>query len=294
MQQSAAFQSTRPRPFAALARRWRLLALIVVGFGPFVPSLLAMRDFLLADNALGFVPFMLPFAAYLFWVHGHDTKPPATRDVLLDVFFSAPLLLGAFFVLAVTPARLSWYFWLDRVDLLAFALFVSGAAVVFLGYQQVLRVWPAVVALFLGWPYFVVWVQNQIAGPFVTASAWIADRLVGFLSLPYAFDPGVARRADDDAPRRRRELLARDRAALRGDRRRHGLRAARRRAHAAHARTVGAAAVVVRRRAGASRSRSTSSASARCSRSPRAPRAPSRSTSCTRCSGSRCSCCCSW
>ncbi len=189
MQPSAAVSSVPARPLGALFGRWRLLALIVVGFAPFAPSLLAERDFLLADNALGFVPFMLPFAAYLFWVHGHVDGRPGKRDVLLDAFFATPLLLGAFFVLAVTPARLSWYFWLNRVDLLALALFATGAGVVFLGYQQVLRVWPAVAALFLGWPYVVVWAQSRIAAPFLAVTSWFADRMVGFLALPYAFDP---------------------------------------------------------------------------------------------------------
>lgn len=187
---SAALPPLGQSRLGALTRRWRLLALLVVGFAPFVPSLLSERDFLLADNALGFVPFMLPLAAYLFWVHGHVERRPGRRDVLLDVFFALPLLLGALFVLIVSPARLSWYFWLNRVDLLALGLFVTGVAVVFLGYQQVLRVWPAVVALFLGWPYAVVWVQNQIGAAFVAATSWVADRMVGFLRLPYVYQAG--------------------------------------------------------------------------------------------------------
>lgn len=145
-----------------------------------------MRSFLLADNALGFIPFLLPLSAYLFWLRAHGEQPPSKRDVLLDAFFAAPCVVAALFVLAVTPSRLSWYFWLYRMDLLALPFAVLAAGFVFLGYQQVLRAWSAFALLFLVWPYPVVRLQQELGDPFVRGTVWAAERAIAFLRLPYS------------------------------------------------------------------------------------------------------------
>ena len=189
--QSAAAPATSGPP-QALRRHWRLLALVAVGFLPFLPSIRAMDSFLLADNALGFVPLMLPMAAYVFWVRAHSESAPSKRDVVLDVFFAMPLLVAALFVLIVTPSRLSWYFWLNRVDLLALPLFVGATAFIFLGYQQVLRTWPAFGLLFLSWPWVVVRVQQELGGVFLEVTTAVAAGAVAFLRLPYEADPQFA------------------------------------------------------------------------------------------------------
>ena len=176
----------------ALRRHWRLLALVAVGFLPFLPSIRAMDSFLLADNALGFVPLMLPMAAYVFWVRAHGDSAPSKRDVVLDLFFAMPLLLAAFFVLLTTPSRLSWYFWLNRVDLLALPLFVGAAGFIFLSYQQVIRTWPAFGLLFLAWPWVVVRVQQELGAAFLNVTTAVASAVVTFLRLPYEADPQFA------------------------------------------------------------------------------------------------------
>lgn len=175
----------RPHPVAALRRHWRLFALVLVGVVPFAPSLLAMRQFLLADNALGFVPFVPLVSAYLFWQRAHMTAPPEKRDVLLDSFFAVPLGIAAVFILYIVPSQLSWYYWLNRVDLLAFPIWMLACACIFLGYQQVLRTWPAWAFLFLVWPYPMVRLQVSATQPLVDATTWLATRLSAFLALPY-------------------------------------------------------------------------------------------------------------
>ncbi|GMU40897.1 MAG: hypothetical protein AMXMBFR23_17630 [Chloroflexota bacterium] len=173
-------------------RHWRLVALIVVGIGPFVPSILAMQDFLLADNALGFVPVLLPLAAYLFWRNAHADQGPTKRDIIVDLFFAVPLLLGAFFIIFVVPARLSWYFWLNRVDLLALPMWLMATAFILLGYQQMLRTWPAWILVFFVWPYPAVWAQQLLGGPMTEITAAVGRLAVEFLHLPYLIDPDNA------------------------------------------------------------------------------------------------------
>lgn len=174
-----------------LSRHWRLVAFLLCGVVPFAPSIWAMRSFLLADNALGFVPFMLPAAAYVFWLRTRIAAAPAKRDVVLDCFFAGPAIVMALFLLFLTPAKLSWYFWLYRVDLLAMALVAIASGFVFLGYQQVLRSWQAFVLLFLAWPYPAVALQEALAGPMTAATVLVARGATSFLQLPYTEDGGA-------------------------------------------------------------------------------------------------------
>jgi exosortase len=178
--------SPRPNVFR---RHWRLVALIVVGIGPFVPSIIAMQDFLLADNALGFTPFALVAAFYLFWLRSHSNDGPSTRDLFTDAFFLVPLVAISFFILFVTPARLSWYFWLNRMDLAALAPWAAATAIAFLGYQQVLKTWSAWAMLVLAWPYPLVLLQNLVNDAFVGVTSAVGGMAVRFLRLPYDIDP---------------------------------------------------------------------------------------------------------
>lgn len=175
-----------------LRRHWRLGAVVLVGIAPFVPSILSMRDFLLADNALGFTPFALVLAAALFWIRSHSHHAPSTRDLFTDAFVMAPLVVITFFILYVTPGKLSWYFWLNRVDLAALAPWATATALVFLGYQQVLRTWPTWVMLVFVWPYPAVSVQRQVSDTFLSTTITVAEFAVRFLRLPYDRDPADA------------------------------------------------------------------------------------------------------
>ena len=169
-------------------RHWRLLAFLGFGFGPFLPSIIAMREFLLADNALGFTPFALVAALYIFWLRAHSEQAPKSRDILVDLFLIGPLVLIAFFILFVTPASLSWYFWLNRMDLAALAPWAMAVALATIGYQQVLRTWPTWLLLVLVWPYPAVWLQRLLTDVFVSATAWTGQFVVAFARLPYATD----------------------------------------------------------------------------------------------------------
>ncbi|MEX1022780.1 MAG: archaeosortase/exosortase family protein [Dehalococcoidia bacterium] len=186
---TAAAGSDRAAPLALLHRHWRLLAVIALGLGPFVPSILAMSDFALSDNAVGFTPVAIPAAAYLFWLRSHHDGEASARDVFTDVFLMAPLLAAAFFILFVTPSSLSWYFWLYRMDLAALAPWATVVALAFLGYQQVIRTWPAWLMLVFAWPYPVMRVQALLTDPFVDVTAATGRAMVDFLRLPYEMNP---------------------------------------------------------------------------------------------------------
>lgn len=167
--------------------------MIVVGLGPFVPSILAMSDFLLADNALGFTPFALVAAVYLFWRSAHFEGVLRSRDVIVDLFFIVPLVGIACFILFVLPGSMSWYFWLNRMDLAAMVPWTVAVAIAFLGYQQMLRTWPAWLMLAFAWPYPAVWLQRFLSDPLTAWTAWIGRGVTDFARLPYEVgESGVA------------------------------------------------------------------------------------------------------
>ena len=118
-------------PLMAARLNWRLVAFLAVGFLPFVPSILAMESFLLADNALGFVPFVLPLSGWALLA----LCPPArgakeARRDRRSLFRGA--VRGRCRLCAAAHARAALvYFWLHRVDLLALPLFVLAAGFVF-------------------------------------------------------------------------------------------------------------------------------------------------------------------
>lgn len=176
--------------FAFLRRHWRLVGFILCGIVPFAPSIWAMQSFLLADNALGFVPFMLPAAAVVFWARSRSNAAPTKRDVLLDCFFAGPAIVIALFALFLVPAKLSWYFWLYRVDLFAMTLVVMASAFIFLGYNQVLRSWQAFMLLFLCWPYPVVRFQELLVGPMTTVTVLAGRAATAAFELPYKVEGG--------------------------------------------------------------------------------------------------------
>jgi len=180
------------RPKAFLGRHWRLFAVLIVGLGPFAPSIIAMGDFLLADNALGFTPFALLAAVYLFWRSGHFEGILRPRDIIVDAFFIAPLAFITVFILFILPGSLSWYFWLNRMDLAAMVPWTMAVTIVFLGYQQILRTWPAWAMLFISWPYPAVWLQRETAGPLTSITAWTARWVSDFARLSYDTAEGSA------------------------------------------------------------------------------------------------------
>jgi exosortase/archaeosortase family protein len=79
----------------------------------------------------------------------------------VDWMLGLPLLAGAAVVTWLLPPRLSYWFWLNRIDLLALPLFAAGIVSVVLGARVLHRVWLPILLLALAWPY--PW-QRHVAG----------------------------------------------------------------------------------------------------------------------------------
>jgi len=131
-------------------RTFVLLVAVVVAFGY---SLSMTMHSLGGDTPLAYLG-LVPLVAL---VIGLATVTPAVGDAdvhdrYLDRILGVPLLVTSLLVMVVLPPRLSTFFWLWRVDLLVFPLFVAGMVVLLFGTRTLLRTKAAIAFLLLAWP----------------------------------------------------------------------------------------------------------------------------------------------
>lgn len=99
---------------------------------------------------LGLVPLM---AAGVGWYLARPAPgEPPIHDRHLDLIIGVPLLVVALAALSVLPPRLGTMYWLWRIDLLTFPLFVAGVVAILFGARMLWRTKAAVLLLFLAWP----------------------------------------------------------------------------------------------------------------------------------------------
>jgi exosortase/archaeosortase family protein len=160
-------------------------------------SFVATAPLLGVDSPAGLIP-VVPLLAL--WLATVSTRRrlraglPLTgaREGVIDVPVAAALLGSAAWLVWRAPEEHGWYFWSERQDLLAAALFAVGLAVVLWGVQTV--VWHKWVVLyaFLIWPAALVWLQEVIATPLAAWSALLARPLAlaaGAQLAPVGGDP---------------------------------------------------------------------------------------------------------
>jgi exosortase len=80
------------------------------------------------------------------------TAQPDVHDRYLDYLIGLPPLLTAVAIVELTPARLSSFFWLWRLDLLSLPFFVAGAVTLVFGTRALWRMRFPIAMLFLAWP----------------------------------------------------------------------------------------------------------------------------------------------
>lgn len=171
-----------PGRLQAPGAAWAPALLGAATFVAFWRSFVATAPLLGTDSPVGLAP-VVPFLAL--WHAIASTRRriraglPLTgaREGVIDVPVALTLLGGAAWLVWRAPARDGWYFWSQRLDLLAAGLFAVGLAVALWGLQTVLwHRWVALYAL-LVWPALLVWLQEATAAPLATWSALAARPL---------------------------------------------------------------------------------------------------------------------
>lgn len=118
----------------------------------FPVSALSLWKGMQTDSPLAYMG-LIPLLAFLTAV-AHAWRRPTYvwRDSVTELVVAAPFLLAALGLMYAGTRLGSIYFWYNRSDLLALALFGIGAAIVLFGVGAVTRSWFAVLYLILLWP----------------------------------------------------------------------------------------------------------------------------------------------
>lgn len=180
------------RPAAALANPPLLFGLVAtaLGFSYSLQSLGALAASATPVGFVAFVPFMSAFWAYARLRLLGTYK--VTRDDFVDNSLGGFLVLVAAVVVLYLPTVTGWYYWLDRWDLLALPIFVAGLVALLWGAEQVWRLWPPLLYLFLVWPAPFLWAQVTLGTFFRDLAVGLAgplQQVVGSGFVPSADDP---------------------------------------------------------------------------------------------------------
>ncbi len=153
-------------------------------------SLLQLSGVALSDTPLAFVAVVPVLAGYLLI---HDGRAPAASRQRSDPFIDSLIFLVLFLVclvlLFVLPARLSWYFWLKRFDLLIVPIFATAVVIFFWGLGGAAVVRRSLLYLALVWPYPLALLNQALGQTLVDVSAAFGALAVRVLALPIAVSP---------------------------------------------------------------------------------------------------------
>ncbi len=166
---------------------WPLFWVILFVFAAAWYSLLQLGSFAASDTPLAFVAIIPLFALYLLIHEGR--APAASRersDPFVDGFIFLLIFIVCFVLVFFLPAQLSWYFWLQRLDLLVVPIFATGVVVFFWGLGGVAVLRKGLVYLLLIWPYPLIFLQQVIAPSLSIISAAFGAVVVRSLMLPIA------------------------------------------------------------------------------------------------------------
>lgn len=155
------------------------------------------------DTPLAFVVLVPFLAAYLFVRDGRSRAAVRDRsdpffDGLIFLFLSLICVILVFFV----PARLSWYYWLQRLDLLIVPIFALAVVVLFWGLGGAGLVKRSLIYLVLVWPIPLVWIQQAIAPALTNLTSIFGALAVRVFSLPIAIAANDSSRFVSTGPER--------------------------------------------------------------------------------------------
>ena len=148
-------QVERLRGFARRHRRvWPVVGLALAAIAAYHFTLLSLLDFLRLDTPLAYLPLLPLFTVWTAaaTVERYRGQKAPIQDRQVDYLVGIPMLVAALLLITAVPAVWSTYYWSERPDVISLALFVSGAVVVFYGFNWFWRLRAPLLFLFLMWP----------------------------------------------------------------------------------------------------------------------------------------------
>jgi exosortase len=145
-----------------------ILALMAIAFGRSYWSLVSFAGSEEPESLVLVLPLigLVLLAAELARLGRHG------NEVGLNLVFAAPLLAATILLLIWVPPRLSYFYWVYRLDLLAAVVFLAALVVLFFGVPELLSTRLVFPLLLLGWPPLLDALGRYLAGPLATVSAF--------------------------------------------------------------------------------------------------------------------------
>jgi exosortase len=107
---------------------------------------------------------------------------PAPRhgeETAANIGFALPLVVGFAALVLLLPARLSYFYWLYRFDLLALPIIVGIAVILLFGLPALWSTRSAFLILLFAWPPLLDWIVKEIDAPLTSFVSWLAEPLAG-------------------------------------------------------------------------------------------------------------------
>lgn len=152
-------------------------SLVIVGFGP---SYAALSP-LVGSDSPDFVLVLIPLLAFPQIALDLRAARRDGEELGVNLALAAPLFAFLATLLVILPAKLSYAYWLYRLDLLAVPVFVATAVLLLFGFPALWSARRGVLLLVLGWPPLVDTIIRATAVPLADAQAHI----VRVLALPF-------------------------------------------------------------------------------------------------------------
>jgi len=168
------------------------VAFVVALMAAYWFTLTSFLDNLRLDTPLAYLPMLPLFAMGTAWLTARRaasrSEPDSGRE--LDPWLAAPLLLVALLLITVVPLFWSTLYWIDRLDVLSLAMFVTGGVTLLYGVGWTWRLRAPLLLLFLMWPALYVHALPQV----LEAASETTNTALGWLvaNLPL----GVRRGSD--------------------------------------------------------------------------------------------------
>ena len=168
-----------------------LLLILLVGVGAAGwPSLGALLPQAGGDTPVSFVP-LVPFigAAFLMARCNGGRMRAYPRDGFVDGLALLLLAGASLFVLLVLPTAMSWYYWLDRLDIVGLILVVTTLVVAVWGMPGLAQLGPGLLYLLLAWPWPYLLIYNRLIPLLTEATALASRAITPLLPLGIHADP---------------------------------------------------------------------------------------------------------
>lgn len=158
-----------------------------LGVLAFAPSYAALAPLAGSESPEAVLLIVPVIAGVLLWWELVDA-PRRGKDLVANAIFASPLALVLLVLLLWFPAKLSYFYWVYRFDLLAVPIAAAISILLVFGLPALWRAKTGLLVLVLGWPPILDLLISRLADPLASLQARGAEKLLSPLHLAAHLD----------------------------------------------------------------------------------------------------------